>query len=245
MALLTTLSRPVGLMATAVLLASAPMAAQAEDVTPTLSISGEGEVSIAPDMATVMLSVLRQAPTAKEALAANNAAMGEVMAAMKAFGIEDRDLQTSQFSVNPVYVYPDDSNRLKMPKIVAYEVRNGLGVRVRDLSKLGEVLDSAVTLGVNDGGGIQFGNDDPKEAIKAARVAAMKDAIDRAETLVGAANIKLGRIISINENFNRPYPIPMMKTARSMEMVAADAVPVAAGENAYSVTVNVTFELEE
>ncbi len=120
------------------------------------------------------------------------------------------------------------------PELVGYQVVNGVSVRVRDLTKLGEVLDKSVTLGVNQGGGIEFTNDKPDAVITEARKAAVADAINKARVLAEAAGVSLGRLIELAEQPDRPEPIPV---ARSMaKEFAADAVPVATGENAYNVT---------
>ena len=217
--------------------------AQNFDTRSIINVSASGDTSIAPDLAYLSLAVLREAPTAREALNANNTAMAEVLAAMKAFGIEDRDLQTSNFSINPVYVYPAADQPQTPPKITGYQVNNGLNVRIRDLAKLGEILDQAVTLGVNSGGNVTFGNDKPEEAIKAARIAAMKDAVDKAKTLVEAGGAKLGKIVSIAENTNQPQPMVMMAARMEMDAAAPKSVPLASGESTYSVNVNVSFEI--
>lgn len=217
----------------------------AERPVPTIRVQGEGKISIAPDMAIVGLTVIREAETARAALDANNAAMAEVLAAMKAEGIEDRDLQTSGFSVSPRYTRParNSSGTVAPPKIAGYSVANALSVRLRDLSRLGAVLDRAVTLGVNSGGNISFGNVDPDPIIEKARAAAMKDAIDRARTLTEAAGVELGPILEIGENYNSPRPMAMARMAAAD--TAAESVPVATGESTYSVSVNVTWEIAQ
>jgi uncharacterized protein len=221
-------------------------AAETADHRASISVSASGKAALAPDIATLQLTVLREGPTAREALTANNAAMAEVLAAMKTFGIEDRDLQTSGFSINPMYTYPKADEPQTPPKIVGYQVQNGLAVRVRDLAKLGEVLDEAVSLGVNSGGNVVFGNDNPDEALQTARVSAMKNAVGKAKVLVEAAGATLGPIMSISENFEAPFPQPIMAKAMMSDMAAApESVPVAGGENLYSVTVNVTFEIKQ
>jgi uncharacterized protein len=217
--------------------------AQNFDTRSIINVSATGDTSIAPDLADITLAVMRESATAREALTANNAAMAEVLAAMKAFGIADRDLQTSGFSINPIYVYPRAEEPQTAPKITGYQVSNSLSVRVRDLTKLGEVLDQAVTLGVNSGGNVTFGNDKPEEAIKAARIEAMKEAVDMATVLVEAGGAKLGKIVSINESSNAPQPMMMMDMARSAEAPSPKSVPMAAGESSYSVNVNVSFEI--
>ncbi|MGZ2475484.1 uncharacterized protein YggE [Sinorhizobium medicae] len=149
-----------------------------------IKVSGEGRSTTAPDMAVLQLSVVKDAKTAREALDANNKAMADVLSALKQAGIAERDLQTSGFSINPQYHYPqnnDGGNR--PPELVGYQVVNGVGVRVRDLGQLGEILDKSVSLGVNQGGGIEFTNDKPEAVITEARKAAVADAINKARVL--------------------------------------------------------------
>lgn len=229
--------------------AAAPQAAMAQqsEPTPRIVVSGEGTAEIAPDMAVVALTVVREAETAREALDANSTAMADVLAAMKAEGIEDRDLQTSNFSIEPKVVYPKNSSDgdREPPRIVGYTVRNSLTVRIRDLDKLGSILDKSVSLGVNQGGNIAFTNDDPSEAIEEARVKAMQEAIAKAKTLTGTAGVGLGKVLEISENSYRPQPVPLARAKVAMAAAESAPVPVAAGENSYSVTVNVTFALEQ
>lgn len=232
----------------AALIAIAPLtaAAQENEPTPRIVVTGEGSATIAPDMAILTLTVLREGDTAREALDANSAAMEEVLEAMKEEGIEDRDLQTANFSIEPQYYYPqrNDNDSAEQPRITGYLVRNSLTVRLRDLDKLGSVLDTSVTLGVNQGGNIAFTNDDPSETISQARTDAIKNAIAKAKTLTEAADVGLGKVLEINETMTPGAPEPFAKV-RSAMMESADAVPVASGENSYTVTVNVTFALDQ
>jgi uncharacterized protein YggE len=196
-------------------------------------------------MAILSLSVLREADTARAALDADNKAMADVIDAMKKAGVAERDLQTSGLSIDPRYstVKPEDQPR--EPKIVGYRAVNTLTVRVRDLDKLGAVIDRSVSLGVNQGGGITFTNDDTSTPMREARKRAMEDAMARAKTLTETAGVKTGKIIEISEQSYRPTPRPMMMKARSFAAAAEDAVPVQAGENTYHATVTVTFEIEQ
>jgi len=234
-------------LATAIVMAPQAALAQQNEPIPRIVVSGEGSAEIAPDMAVVTLSVVREAETARAALDANTTAMADVLAAMEAEGIEKRDLQTSNFSIEPKIVYPKNYNETREPpKIVGYTVRNSLTVRIRDLGNLGSILDKSVTLGVNQGGQIAFTNDDPSQAIEEARVKAMQEAIAKAKTLTGTAGVGLGKVLEISENSYRPQPVPMARAEMVMMDAAKSApVPVAAGENSYSVTVNVTFALEQ
>ena len=233
------LSRPL-IFALALVLMPLPAFADDADNPGLVAVTGEGSAYLAPDMAVITLTVTRQETTARAALDANSAAMGQVLEAMKADGIAERDLQTSGFSINPQYQYPKNEE----PRVVGYQVSNSLTVRVRDLDQLGTIIDKSVTLGVNQGGQIRFTNDDPSDAITKARTAAVQDAREKATTLTEAAGVDLGRIVNISEQSSRPQPIPMVSQRASFE--AADAaVPIAAGENEYKVNVNVTFEIDQ
>jgi uncharacterized protein len=228
-------------------LGTANLAHAAEEPTPRIIVSGEGEAAVAPDMALISLSVLREGATAREALDANTAAMSEVLAAMKAFGINETDLQTSGFNIQPRYVYPDpNKNETFNPKITGYTVMNTLGVRVRDLSKVGEVLDQSVTLGVNEGGNITFVKDDASTVIEKARKKAVENAIAKAKTITTTAGVGIGRILEMSEQSFQPGPMPMMQADMAMAKSAGSApVPIASGENSYRVSVNVTFEIKQ
>lgn len=210
-------------------------------------VTGEGEVQAAPDMAILDLSVLREAKTAREALTDNNKAMSKVLGAMKEAGIEDRDLQTSGVNIQPTYTYPNDKNGLKAPKIIGYNVTNGLTVRVRDLDKVGDLLDKSIDLGVNQSGGLRFVNDDPSKALMDARKKAMENAMEKAKILTETAGAKVGRVLEITEYVNNGRPMPMART-KMIAMAAeasGDSVPLSAGENSYNVNVTVKFEIKQ
>lgn len=223
-------------------LISAPAMAQQNSAQPSprISVNGEGEVSVAPDMAILNLTVLREGDTARAALTASSDAMKQVLAALKEAGIAERDLQTSGLNIQPRFAQPGKERNVE-PKITGYTVSNGLTVRVRKLTDAGAILDKAVSLGVNQGGGIVFAKDDLKPTLTEARKLAVADAIARAKTLAEAADIKLGKILSIEEQSGLPRPMPY---GAPMRMAASDAsVPLAAGENTYRTQVNVVFEI--
>ncbi|MFT2212347.1 SIMPL domain-containing protein [Rhizobium giardinii] len=221
---------------------TAALAQEKEPREAVVSVFGEGHAQVAPDMAILSFSVIKDAKTAREALDANNKAMADVLNALKAGGIAERDLQTSGFAVNPQYQYPDNNDGGNRPAVLTgYQVANSLTIKVRDLAKLGEIIDQSVTLGVNQGGSIQFTNDKPEATIIEARKEAVADAVAKAKVLSEAAGVALGRIVEISENSSRPEPLPMMRTMA--KEYAADAVPIATGENSYNVTVNVTFAI--
>lgn len=212
---------------------------------PVISVTGDGKSSVAPDMAIVNFAVVKQAKTAREALDENNKAMNDVLSALKSGGIAERDLQTSGFSIQPQYNYPQPvDGQQQQPQLIGYQTINSVTVRLRDLAKLGAVIDQSVSLGINQGGDIQFTNDKPDAAIEEARKNAVAEAVKKAKTLSEAAGVKLGRIIEISENVPRAMPQPVYR-ATMMKEASDAAVPVQSGENNYNVSVTVTFAIEQ
>ena len=211
----------------------------------TITVTGTGEASAKPDQAISNFTVLRSAGTARAALDQVNQAMTKLINGMKEMGIESRDLQTAGFSVTPQYRADNDpqGNSQEPPKIVAYEVRNTLSVKMRDLAKVGEILDQAITLGVNQGGDISFTIADPDGVHNEARRDAVADAMATAKLLADAAGALLGPVREISEGSFSPFPpVP----APYMKIMAADSrqsVPVETGENTVNATVTMVFDL--
>lgn len=201
---------------------------------PQIRVSGEASVSAQPDQARLSAGVVSQAQTVDAALDANNAAMTEVFAQIRALGIPENNIQTSNFSVSPQYP-PYRPDNPEPRTIIGYQVSNQVSIIVDDLARLGEALDALARSGANQLGGVSFSIADTKPLESQARREAVADAMAKAEELAQAAGVRLGAIISIQEgSVARPYP--MMMQLESLEL--AD-VPVAPGE--LSVTVNVTM----
>lgn len=231
--------------------AAAPVLAQAQATAPTaattlLSLNAEGRSFRKPDLAIFSAGVTSQGKTAAAALAANSADMNRVIAALKASGIADRDIQTSNLSINPVYrqqvVRKDGQLEETVPVIVGYQVNNQVTVRQRKLADFGKVLDTLVSAGANQVNGPSFELDDSDAAMDEARTAAMTKARQRADLYARAAGLKVKRIVSISEGGGyNPQPMPMLYAKAAM----ADAAPtpVAAGEVGLTATVSVQFEL--
>lgn len=238
----------LSLFAAASLLAATAAAHAEEAARPreaTITVAGNGESHATPDTAVITLAVTKQEKTARESLDANNKAMATVLDALKADGIEARDLQTSGFTIQPVYTYPQSNDGSSQPpELVGYQTTNSLTIRLRDLAKAGAVIDKSVTLGINQGGDIRFVNEDTKKVLAEARADAVKDAMEKARQLTEAAGVGLGRILEINESSTPPMPVPIAM-ARMEKDAAPAAVPMAPGENSYSVAVNVTFEIRQ
>ncbi|HZP37315.1 MAG TPA: SIMPL domain-containing protein [Methylomirabilota bacterium] len=202
----------------------------------TVTVSGVGAASAAPDMAEITTGVVTQAPTAAQALAASNQAMEALLRSLGSLGIAARDIQTTNVSVSPQRRQERDG---RPGEIVGYEVVNQVHVKVRDLPLLGRVLDQQVAQGANSIQGIRFGLHDPAPLTDEARKRAIADARRRAELYATAAGLTLGRVLSVQEAGTvSPRPEPMGRVMMSA------AVPVAAGEQEIQVSVTVTYALE-
>ena len=203
-----------------------------------LSISSSAESRRVPDVATISTGVVTQAADANAAMRANAVQMDKVMAAIRAAGIAERDVQTSGINLNPQYRYIEN----QAPAITGYQASNTVNVKVRDLSKLGKVLDAFVASGANQVNGPSFEVDKPDEAYDEARVEALKKAQARAKTYADALGLKVRRIVSISEGgASFPRPMPMIRAMAADAMMKETAV--SPGETALSVSIDVVFEL--
>lgn len=231
------LGRPLPILLLVLAMAgAAPVPAFAEAPARTVSVSAEGRVEAVPDMATVSLGVVKEARFAGEAMAETSAATARVLERLAEFGIGPRDIQTSRLGLDPVWSHSTDNSR---PKITGFTASSMLTVRVRDLSRLGEILDAVVEDGANDFNGLGFSVSDPDPLINKARALAVADARDMAAQLAAGAGVVLGPVQSISEQGGgRPQPL-------AMEMTAARGVPVAAGEVTLSVHVSMVFAIED
>jgi uncharacterized protein YggE len=218
-------------------------AAKAEEARRLITVSGEGTVTARPDMALITTGVMTEAVVARDALDANSAAVAAVIESLKAEKIEARDLETTGFSLRPVYAYPQARDGEPQKSVLTgFAVSNNVNVRVRDLTQLGTILDKAVTAGSNSIGGITFVVSDQSKKLDDARAYAVKDARRKADLLAAAAGAKIGRVVSISESgFATPMPM-MAAEARAM---AAAPVPVEVGEQTLQTQVSVVFELVE
>lgn len=205
----------------------------------TISLNGVGSVDRAPDLATVSVGVSIDGTTAAEAMTRQAELMNGVVSALKANAIADRDMQTSNLTLNPAYDYNQRDGR---PRLTGYNASNEMRVTVRDLSKLGAALDAIVKSGGNTINGVSFGLAKQEDAMNEARVMAIKNAAAKAELYAKSVGYKVKRIVTVSEN-TYFEPQPMM--ARSVAAMAESApTPVAGGAVTTNVSVNVLFELD-
>ena len=213
----------------------------AQDPKRPLLLNGHGEVKMAPDMAIVDFGTVSQALTAKAALDANTAKMSALIDVLKTAGIEDKDIQTSNFNVGPRY--DNSGNSGQPPKITGYEVSNGVSVIVHKLDGLGAILDKAVGAGSNQINGISFGLDNAHAAQDEARKAAVVDAMSKAKLLTDAAGVKLGALQSMSEQ-GGSIPMPIQMGMAKVARMQAAPVPVAEGQVGITADVNMVWEME-
>lgn len=223
----------------AVGLMSPAFAQETKTIPRIISMTGHGEVRMAPDRAVVNIGVHTSSGTAEEAMKANREAMNSVFAKLKAAGITERDIQTSDFSVQPRYDY-NDSNQ--PPKLTGYDVTNMVAVTVQKLDGLGPLLDSVVSSGSNQINGISLQVSNPDQALDEARKIAVKDAARKAQIYASAANVRLGAVQSISEGTGLAPPIPVQ--AKTMRADNVQETPIAPGEQALAIDVNIVWEIE-
>ena len=185
--------------------------------------------------------------TAGEALSANAADMNRVIQALKRAGIADKDIQTSNLSLNPVYAdmsrQPASPLEQQVPRIIGYQVSNQVTVKQRNLADFGRTIDTLVSAGANQVNGPSFQMDDPDAASDDARTMAMKRARARADLYARAAGLKVLRILTIAESGGYQPPMPVMYARAQMADSAGAPTPVAAGEVSLQANVTVMFEL--
>lgn len=203
----------------------------------TVSVTGRGEVFLTPDLANIHIGVHTEGEDAAEAMATSNSAQAEkVVETLRSLGVEEKDIQTSNFSIYPQQQF-DESGKVTG---VIYMVDNTVFVAVRDLGSLGELLNAVVSTGANSIFGIQFDVTDREAALAEARQAAVEDARAQAEELAGLAGVELGEIQSLSVFGGSPIPIMAGKGA--VERAAVDA-PISPGQLSISVEVNVVYAI--
>ncbi|HSG44227.1 MAG TPA: SIMPL domain-containing protein [Anaerolineales bacterium] len=206
-----------------------------------VSVTGAGSVNLVPDIAYIYVGVHTELPSAAEAVNENNAQTERMIEALKDFGIDAKDIRTTNFSIWPQERYDQFTGTPTGDK--TYVVDNTVYVTVRDLDKLGELLDTVIAAGANTVNSIQFDVADKSEALKDARTEAVKNAEEQAKELADAAGVKLGDVLTIGFFDSSPYPVFDGKGGGGAAMEAA-AVPIQPGQLTFTVDVNVTYVIE-
>lgn len=215
-----------------------------------IAVSGEGKVSMKPDIARVRATVTTQGKKVGDAQLQNSTRSNAVMDFLKSQGIAEKDIKTTNYGIMPQYQYAinqpctlDGCPPQRPPTIVSYDVRHTIEVKIRDLKKVDAVLEGVVTSGANEVDGLQFGIDD-EELIKAtARKEAIQDAEKKALVLARDLGIRLKRIVSFSESGEG---VPIYQYAMKASFDGAESAPsapqVAPGEQEVRSAVTITYE---
>ncbi len=252
-------------IAAAALAAGAPALAQQAWNGPTvapgnavLTVTGQADSTASPDLALFSAGVQTQARTAGEALAENSRKMAAVIASLKKSGIAERDIQTSNLSVSPVYSDPERDAMLaarttgqpyippsgeQLRRIIGYNVSNTVSVRQRDLKNFGSVIDTLVSAGANQVQGPDFQLEQQESALDGARTRAVKDARRRADLYASAAELRVVRVLTISEGGGYVQPRMMARYSDMAAPPAPPPPPIQPGELTLNASVNVTYEL--
>jgi uncharacterized protein len=214
--------------------------AQVSHGTP-IVVTGEGKVTVAPDLAQVRGGVTTRSASVREAVDTNSRNMTAIVNKLVDAGIDRKDVQTSQFSIQPVYSsQPSYDSSHTAQKPVGYNVTNQVVVKIRAIEKVADILDLMIAAGANNVWDLEFLVSDPSKALDEARRSAIADARHKAELYANAAGVELGPVISVNEQSNvAPGPIQL----RGMAMAADKAPPIEAGEETLRVSVSVGFAI--
>jgi uncharacterized protein YggE len=207
-----------------------------------LYLNATGEVAAAPDMARVDASVVAEADNASQAMADQRERMSAVMTALIDAGVAEADIQTSGLSLSPIYGSYDRQQNGQGPRITGYRASNRVTVTARDLTLVGPTLDALVEAGANDIGNIMFDFEDSTELLNDARRDAVAQLLERAQLYADAADMRIGRILEMNESGGYR---PMMQREATRAFSADAATPVAPGEMSLTVNVSATFEILE
>ncbi|MBR0988169.1 SIMPL domain-containing protein [Bradyrhizobium liaoningense] len=212
--------------------------ALADDFPSAITVSGEANISAAPDLAQIDAGVANDAKTAKEASDANNAAMGKVLLALKGAGIAEKDYQTSRLSLQPQY---GQNKSTGASPVVGFRASNRVTVKIRDVTKVAGIIDTLVSAGANDIGNISFEVTQASKLLDDAREQAVADARRKAEIYAKATGVTLGAPLSVSEG---GAPVPLFKARMATAPMAAPQAAVAPGEETLSVTVNVSWAIK-
>lgn len=208
--------------------------------TDTFSVSGEGKVTMLPDIAIVVAGVTAQGASVTKVQQELNVKINAVSAAVKKLGVDEKDIKTSYYNISPTYDYSSSSQR-----ITGYQANSNLTIKVRKIDTVNSVIDAATAAGANEVSDVHFDVDDKTKAENQAREQAVTDAKAKAETAARAAGFKLGRVINYRED-GGSSPRPMMyDEAKSLPITGGgEPTQVEPGSSELSITVTLSYEIQ-
>ena len=237
---------PVGALIAATLSVAAAQAQTAEPTPPArarIVVVGEGSVTVTPDYARIRSGVTSEAKTAKQANDSNAKLMTNVIAALVDAGIAKKDIQTSQFSIEPIYTSQSKLSGPVESKLSGYRVSNQVNVTIHQVSQLSDILDRLVQAGATDAGNVAFLVSERDKVLDQAREAAMANARHKAELYAHAAGVNLGRVAWITESSDF-VPLAQSGIAEPRPKQSRFS-PIEAGETTISASITVGFEVAQ
>jgi uncharacterized protein YggE len=215
----------------------------------TINVSGTGKVYAKPDLVLITLSIISEEKTVDEALSDNTEKTNQVIEFIKGQGIEEKDIKTISFNIYPRYEWRESLEIPPYPQgervLVGYEVHQSLQVKIRDMEKIGNIIQGATEAGANQISNLQLTIDKEDEFQKEAREQAIEKAKEKAQELASQLGVNLVRITNFQESSVLPVPRPLgLEETISEGMGGGGEVPqIEAGENLIQVSVIVTYEI--
>lgn len=206
-----------------------------------ITVSGEGKIYAKPDVAIVSLGVTTTGATVAEVTTKNTNQMNAIIAAVKSLKIDEKDIQTTNYSLTPLYNWTEKQGRI----FQGYTLEQDVQVKIRDFTKIGDVLSQATTNGANLVGDLQFTIDNPEQFKEQARAKAIEQAKANAKNLAKESGVNLGKLINVYEGYNS---VPIMYNALAKGAGVAESAPVAPtiqpGQQEIDVTINLTYQVK-
>lgn len=219
---------------------AADSSALAIDSSRTINVTGSGEVTVTPDIAYLYLGVMTEKPTTIEAQNANSTAINNVIAAIRKEGIKDEDIKTTDYSINPKYNYDKNTGT---SSLVGYTVSNTLKVTVKDISKVGQVIDTAVKNGANISNSISFGISDYEKYYTMALVKALSNAQSKAQAISSFLDVKLTTPVKVIENSSGiPNDYPVLLNAKFESAASSDSTSIQAGTYKVKADISLVYQ---
>lgn len=203
----------------------------------TFDVTGEGKVTVKPDVASVTVGIQAKGASVKLAQDQINTTINNVSEAVKNLGVDSKDIQTTNYNINPEYDYTAGQ------KIKGYTASTNLQIKVRQVDKVNEVIDNATANGANQVGGIFFDVDDKTKAENEAREKAVEDAKKKAENAAKIAGFRLGRIVNYSENFGGRFDVIPMARTLDLKSTSEASTQVESGSTDITVVVTLSYDL--
>lgn len=212
----------------------------------TLSVSASGKASVVPDVATFSFSVVSQGKDIGVITNDNNTKINKAIAAIEAQGVDKKDINTTDYSLQPVYTQPQPGvyGGTFVPSIAAYSLTQTVTVKIRDFSKISPIMSMLPGMGINKVGSLAFTIDDSDAYLASARTEAYQKALTKAQAIAAANGFTLGRVINVSEYQNQPYPMYAVGSAVGMGGINEKAVAPTIEPGSKDVTLNVTVVYE-